>query len=62
MNMRAIFYVLFLSAPVILLNYLVMPELARLQDLYAHADTTAQRVVESHDSAPAVTYQSTLLR
>jgi hypothetical protein len=33
-----------LSLPVVLLDTLVMPQLAQLQDTYAHLDETAARV------------------
>ncbi len=36
----------FVAVPYMLLNALVMPTLKSLQNSYAHADTTAERVVQ----------------
>ena len=42
MNMKLLLFGFFLLSPIILLNYLVMPELNKMQDFYANIETHAQ--------------------
>lgn len=41
MNMKFIVYSALLLSPLILLNYLVMPELNKMQDFYANIESHA---------------------
>lgn len=70
MIMRFIVYGALLLSPVILLNYLVMPELDTMKYFYSHIDATASNVAGvngsdnsiSKSSTPIQGYQSTLTR
>lgn len=49
MYMKYIILIGFLVSPVVLLNYFVMPELAKLHDFYENIDSYAQQSAGTED-------------